>query len=307
MTLGVICRVLLFQILQVRQLHCWLRVMNRPVNDWVQARTSWVRLTARITPSVLPLAQDNAWPHTRVSSLHQLTSIKTATLFCGCLLLLLFIRHLVIFIQGLRFHACDDSWVEIQTKRTIRAENEVEANKLVNNYRVRSEKCFRASVKGSALCRFHLDKRPTFASYASDTFLEMCTSTHSFWNPPFVMSQTSSARQSCSHVVFVIFQTSGRSVCQKSGYTKICHAAPPDTGTNDDMIWTFHSRLVLTQWLIPQTVLCLSVHLCDSLVSENGRATWRSVRLKTGRRLWRSSTLNWTLLSHTQVRMVKIC
>lgn len=35
----------------------------------------------------------------------------------------------------LSFHACDDSWVEIQTKRTIRAENEVEANKLVNNYR----------------------------------------------------------------------------------------------------------------------------------------------------------------------------
>ncbi|XP_044049874.1 putative cation exchanger C521.04c isoform X2 [Siniperca chuatsi] len=32
-------------------------------------------------------------------------------------------------------HACDDSWVEIQSKRTIRAENEVEANKLVNNYR----------------------------------------------------------------------------------------------------------------------------------------------------------------------------
>uniref|UniRef100_UPI0037E91B24 uncharacterized protein n=1 Tax=Semicossyphus pulcher TaxID=241346 RepID=UPI0037E91B24 len=38
-------------------------------------------------------------------------------------------------------HACtshnasDDSWVEMQSKRTIRAENEVEANKLVNNYR----------------------------------------------------------------------------------------------------------------------------------------------------------------------------
>lgn len=32
-------------------------------------------------------------------------------------------------------HVCDDSWVEIQSKRTIRAENEVEANKLVNNYR----------------------------------------------------------------------------------------------------------------------------------------------------------------------------
>ncbi|KAM9754179.1 uncharacterized protein ACNS7B_007238 [Menidia menidia] len=32
-------------------------------------------------------------------------------------------------------HACEDSWEEIQNKRTIRAENEVEANKLVNNYR----------------------------------------------------------------------------------------------------------------------------------------------------------------------------
>ncbi|XP_022610100.1 putative cation exchanger C521.04c isoform X1 [Seriola dumerili] len=32
-------------------------------------------------------------------------------------------------------NACDDSWEEIQSKRTIRAENEVEANKVVNNYR----------------------------------------------------------------------------------------------------------------------------------------------------------------------------
>uniref|UniRef100_A0A667YE45 Cation/H+ exchanger protein 2 n=1 Tax=Myripristis murdjan TaxID=586833 RepID=A0A667YE45_9TELE len=32
-------------------------------------------------------------------------------------------------------HACDDSWEEILSKTTIRAENEVEANKLVNNYR----------------------------------------------------------------------------------------------------------------------------------------------------------------------------
>ncbi|KAJ4937602.1 hypothetical protein JOQ06_002235 [Pogonophryne albipinna] len=32
-------------------------------------------------------------------------------------------------------HAYDESWEEIQSKRTIRAENEVEANKLVNNYR----------------------------------------------------------------------------------------------------------------------------------------------------------------------------
>lgn len=32
-------------------------------------------------------------------------------------------------------HLCDDSREELQSKRTIRAENEVEANKLVNNYR----------------------------------------------------------------------------------------------------------------------------------------------------------------------------
>ncbi|XP_008303111.1 low affinity vacuolar monovalent cation/H(+) antiporter-like [Stegastes partitus] len=32
-------------------------------------------------------------------------------------------------------HVCEESWEEIQSKKTIRAENEVEANKLVNNYR----------------------------------------------------------------------------------------------------------------------------------------------------------------------------
>ncbi|XP_026166999.1 putative cation exchanger C521.04c isoform X2 [Mastacembelus armatus] len=32
-------------------------------------------------------------------------------------------------------NACEESWEDIQQKRTIRAENEVEANKLVNNYR----------------------------------------------------------------------------------------------------------------------------------------------------------------------------
>eukprot|EP00064_Thunnus_orientalis_P012610 superscaffoldBa00001954_g12645 len=31
-------------------------------------------------------------------------------------------------------HVCEDSWEDLQSKRTIRAENEVEANKLVNNY-----------------------------------------------------------------------------------------------------------------------------------------------------------------------------
>ncbi|XP_041852116.1 putative cation exchanger C521.04c isoform X2 [Melanotaenia boesemani] len=37
--------------------------------------------------------------------------------------------------SGASHHTCEDSWEEIQSKRTIRAENEVEANKLVNNYR----------------------------------------------------------------------------------------------------------------------------------------------------------------------------
>uniref|UniRef100_A0A3P9PUD6 Cation/H+ exchanger protein 2 n=1 Tax=Poecilia reticulata TaxID=8081 RepID=A0A3P9PUD6_POERE len=36
---------------------------------------------------------------------------------------------------GASRHVCEDSWEEIQSKRTIRVENEVEANKLVNNYR----------------------------------------------------------------------------------------------------------------------------------------------------------------------------
>uniref|UniRef100_A0A3B4EVU4 Putative cation exchanger C521.04c n=1 Tax=Pundamilia nyererei TaxID=303518 RepID=A0A3B4EVU4_9CICH len=38
-------------------------------------------------------------------------------------------------IVGPSHHACEDSWEESQNKKTIRAENEVEANKLVNNYR----------------------------------------------------------------------------------------------------------------------------------------------------------------------------
>uniref|UniRef100_A0A3B5MSM2 Uncharacterized protein n=1 Tax=Xiphophorus couchianus TaxID=32473 RepID=A0A3B5MSM2_9TELE len=36
---------------------------------------------------------------------------------------------------GASQHVCEDSWEEIQSKRAIRVENEVEANKLVNNYR----------------------------------------------------------------------------------------------------------------------------------------------------------------------------
>ncbi|XP_019934782.2 uncharacterized protein [Paralichthys olivaceus] len=44
-------------------------------------------------------------------------------------------QHRMCTTKCISAHTCDDSWEEIQSKRTIRAENEVEANKLVNNYR----------------------------------------------------------------------------------------------------------------------------------------------------------------------------
>lgn len=49
-------------------------------------------------------------------------------------------KHLLtfFFLSGLSHNSFDDSWDEIQSKRMIRAENEVEANKLANNYRVGS-------------------------------------------------------------------------------------------------------------------------------------------------------------------------
>uniref|UniRef100_A0A672YUJ3 Putative cation exchanger C521.04c n=1 Tax=Sphaeramia orbicularis TaxID=375764 RepID=A0A672YUJ3_9TELE len=48
----------------------------------------------------------------------------------------LFVVVILLFvILGQSHHLCDDSREELQSKRTIRAENEVEANKLVNNYR----------------------------------------------------------------------------------------------------------------------------------------------------------------------------
>lgn len=48
----------------------------------------------------------------------------------------LFYFILLLFFLGSGHNAFEDSWEEIQSKMTIRAENEVEANKLVNNYRV---------------------------------------------------------------------------------------------------------------------------------------------------------------------------
>uniref|UniRef100_A0AAQ5X542 Cation/H+ exchanger protein 2 n=1 Tax=Amphiprion ocellaris TaxID=80972 RepID=A0AAQ5X542_AMPOC len=58
---------------------------------------------------------------------------------CFCNLIADACRHLPVIllfvIPGVSHHACEESWEEIQSKKTIRAENEVEANKLVNNYR----------------------------------------------------------------------------------------------------------------------------------------------------------------------------
>uniref|UniRef100_A0A3B4UX82 Cation/H+ exchanger protein 2 n=1 Tax=Seriola dumerili TaxID=41447 RepID=A0A3B4UX82_SERDU len=73
-----------------------------------------------------------AYLHTRVSTGYLLI------LFFSTAMLVVSRRLFVIWllvILGSSHNACDDSWEEIQSKRTIRAENEVEANKVVNNYR----------------------------------------------------------------------------------------------------------------------------------------------------------------------------
>uniref|UniRef100_A0A3Q3X5A5 Uncharacterized protein n=1 Tax=Mola mola TaxID=94237 RepID=A0A3Q3X5A5_MOLML len=46
-----------------------------------------------------------------------------------------YLSFFLLVVRGPSCYTCDDGWVEIQSRRTIRAENEVEANKLVNNYR----------------------------------------------------------------------------------------------------------------------------------------------------------------------------
>uniref|UniRef100_A0A8C8DZN8 Cation/H+ exchanger protein 2 n=1 Tax=Oryzias sinensis TaxID=183150 RepID=A0A8C8DZN8_9TELE len=53
------------------------------------------------------------------------------------------------FPSGTGHHACEESWEMIQNKRTIKVENEVEANKLVNNYRF-----------GFRKWKSHVTKRP---------------------------------------------------------------------------------------------------------------------------------------------------
>lgn len=55
---------------------------------------------------------------------------------CWCIFIHLFVFVFLLVVRGPSFHACDDGLVEIQSRRTICAENEVEANKLANNYRV---------------------------------------------------------------------------------------------------------------------------------------------------------------------------
>lgn len=99
------------------------------------------------------------------SSQHSLYSATKCTAACACACecsLPVFIsissspvkRYLQPFlgyflIVGPSHHACEDSWEESQNKKTIRAENEVEANKLVNNYRVRNQKSFAQEKKVS--------------------------------------------------------------------------------------------------------------------------------------------------------------
>uniref|UniRef100_A0A3B3VAE0 Cation/H+ exchanger protein 2 n=1 Tax=Poecilia latipinna TaxID=48699 RepID=A0A3B3VAE0_9TELE len=48
---------------------------------------------------------------------------------------IMFLVCVMLVAAGASRHVCEESWEEIQSKRTIRVENEVEANKLVNNYR----------------------------------------------------------------------------------------------------------------------------------------------------------------------------
>ncbi|TKS73300.1 hypothetical protein D9C73_007378 [Collichthys lucidus] len=92
-----------YDILQGSMMPTHVRIMNRSMTNCVEVCNEVQQtLHLHILLYVLHCAQQNAYLHMHVPS----------------------------------HHGCDDSWVEIQSKRTIRAENEVEANKLVNNYRV---------------------------------------------------------------------------------------------------------------------------------------------------------------------------
>lgn len=116
--------------------------MNRSTTNWVQIN-NWIQQTAALrlhfTLYVRRCVPQSTCLHTRVSTRYQLVYIFWQKYLCTCLLSFLFV------ILGLSHNVCDGSWEEIPGKRTITAENEVEANKLVNNYRVRSLQAFLCS------------------------------------------------------------------------------------------------------------------------------------------------------------------
>lgn len=145
--------------------------MNRSMIDWAEIN-SLIQQTAalhlHITLYVLLNAQQNACLHTHVSTACQLVRSFSPQQYVD-------VCWVLCVVLGLSHNACNDSWEEIGGKRTIRAENEVEANKLVNNYRVRSLKAFHrrwkwftfSSLNVRCVCQFgfrkwksHVTERP---------------------------------------------------------------------------------------------------------------------------------------------------
>lgn len=80
-----------------------------------------------------PRVQQNANLPTDVSSWQK--NCKCAFIHRVCLY-----QFGAFVLQAPSCHACDDSRVETHSKPSIQAENKVEANKLVNNYRVRHQR-----------------------------------------------------------------------------------------------------------------------------------------------------------------------
>uniref|UniRef100_A0A4W6E6W7 Cation/H+ exchanger protein 2 n=1 Tax=Lates calcarifer TaxID=8187 RepID=A0A4W6E6W7_LATCA len=90
-------------------------------------------LHPHITPYVLHCARQSAFLHTRVSTRYHVPQMFPIHSSAGRFIDIY--SSMLSLILGPNLNACDDNWEEIQSKRTILAENEVEANKLVNNYR----------------------------------------------------------------------------------------------------------------------------------------------------------------------------
>lgn len=111
--------------------------------DCVALSTQTPPLHLHNTPYIL---QQNALLHVHVH-----VSVVYQSLYPYPALLLRYLQPFLgyFLIVGPSHHACEDSWEESQNKKTIRAENEVEANKLVNNYRVRNRKSFAQEKKVS--------------------------------------------------------------------------------------------------------------------------------------------------------------